>query len=1790
MMAVERLSSGELIAHRYRIKSLLGCGVLGRSYLCTDALSARSDVAVKVLHKAHSSTAALKDRFSSFSRLRHPNLIRVLDFGSHAQTSYVVTEFVPGDGILEATRGWQAEELVRVLVEVCHALRHLQSRGIVHQNLKASNVLLTRDNSVKVTDFGLSQARSAANNGAATYTAPELLMSHAPDVKSDLYSLGILAYQLLAKRLPFEEEAEGGYLAEKHLQGKPDLRPIERLSCGAKLRELITQLLEKDPAQRPSSPDEVIRLLSLATGEDYADSPSAAAERYFCATRFVAREKEMSLLEDRLQRVRDTGRGWTTFITGESGVGKTRCLEELRYVAALQGWRVLEASCLASEEHPYGPYRRLLDVTERMSGGAPGHEEIFRADESSQIAEPLLFEMSSDPAAGRFRDRLTRELVRRLAEPPTLLLLHDFHFADEATTAVLDYLTSDVLSQRVFICVSLRAGLPADSPLARLIEQSARQMRAEALPLEVLSQEATEQLIAGITGEPALASSMAGWVYRGTGGNPFFVEEILKHLVDRGVLRQEQGAWRMDNAAGLAQLPAPAGIATLLRERLSQVSEGAQGLAKWLAVVNRPFPKELLGELLAGDMQAATGWIEELEGRQIVRVASAERDCLEFRHALVSDVICASLDKRQLQRMHCRIGEVLARHEENEGSTQEIAWHLTEGKAGARSAAYALAAAARCKAEFANETALHYYDYLLRNKKWLTPAQQSDVAISAADSCCALGIPKRAVRILKSRLASPPCTHEERVSMLMHLAYTFQCLGDLPRLRETNELGLASLAEFPIARQNHYRAVFLIQLAYCSMAESRPDEGLSLLLPLRELLHDSGAVEGRLYSFISVLYRVACKLQMAVKYASKAVRILEPLRALHQLPIAYSNFGAYLNALGRFAHALNKHERAIELSQRTLSVFHQAQALSNFTEALCRSGRLRESAEASAKLLKLAEDTGNRDWLHMCSGSVIETYLTIGNYRVAYQYLSPIISSSSKSLPIYVKAQSYFCLAWFHLELGDWRSALRSIREVKRISSAADSPAYETGLSSVLLARILICKGKHLKAARLLFKVSKLAKQNGWRYHRCVAQLWLSEALLRLKLYRQARRAALVAKTLAHRMASCHLEGFACLQLAKLVIAVDGVDHVQSRSVPDKWVAEALAYLECSKSLAYESGCEELIWQTHLELARLCRLTGDVEHGAQHASKTVEYLNRIAKNVPQFALRTYRRMRQRRNALAEAKSIINYRALQGEAVQHSDQHFRSLCKLSAIINQTEDLSDLMEALLDLLLDCLDVERAYLLLIDSTDNKLQLAKARNSLGDTIVNQDDFCNAIVTKVFRSGSPLVTANVASDPRFQSQPYLAAREVNRLFAGPLRVGGRLTGVLYVDGLQPTNTGWFDESQITLFSAASNIVALAVDRALSQRRLAQDDAAAKSLVRVLSSEESQILGNSKVIDELRSKIAIVARSPLDVLICGESGTGKELVARAIHRNGRRFSKVFVPVDCGTLSDNLVESELFGYRKGAFTGAVENRAGLLESADGGVVFLDEISNLSIRLQGKLLRVLQEREVRRLGDTAARKIDVQVIAATNRDLKEEIRRSRFRRDLYYRLNGMEIIIPPLRKRLEDIPILAQSFVAQAVALEGGVPRTFSVEAAALLSQYDYPGNVRELKNIVQSAYYSSQSRVMDREHLPSSVQRLHESKAVEDSSIRGGEELYREIRKGAGGFQDLVRQPFVDRHFGVAVVRHVIHRALVDSKGRYREAFRLLRIPQDNYSAAMVFLKRHQCYLDFRPYRESSKKT
>lgn len=418
----------------------------------------------------------------------------------------------------------------------------------------------------------------------------------------------------------------------------------------------------------------------------------------------------------------------------------------------------------------------------------------------------------------------------------------------------------------------------------------------------------------------------------------------------------------------------------------------------------------------------------------------------------------------------------------------------------------------------------------------------------------------------------------------------------------------------------------------------------------------------------------------------------------------------------------------------------------------------------------------------------------------------------------------------------------------------------------------------------------------------------------------------------------------------------------------------------------------------------------------------------------------------------------------------------ALLRISTTLTSIRDSKSFQERLLELILEIVPAERGAILLaaegVAEFSSAVCWGRLSGSEEKLFVSRTAARQALV-----EGIGLLINDVAANASLRRAESLVDPKIRGLICVPLTFRNTSLGVIYLDTRDAESM--FDEHHLQLVTAIAGIASPAIENLKRAETLAIENQRLNLEINL----HHKMVGESKKMQELYRFIAKVSPAETSVLLRGESGTGKELVARAIHVNSTRSQKPFVAINCATLNEALLESELFGHEKGAFTGALKQKKGKLEIAEEGTIFLDEVGELALNIQAKLLRALQEREFERVGGTRSIKADFRLIAATNRDLEASVRNGTFREDLYYRLNVISVVLPPLRQRSQDIPLLAKYFAAESGKRIRQRSIRLSSEALACLINYAWPGNVRELRNVIERAVVLGETDSILPEDLP-----------------------------------------------------------------------------------------------------------
>ncbi len=426
-----------------------------------------------------------------------------------------------------------------------------------------------------------------------------------------------------------------------------------------------------------------------------------------------------------------------------------------------------------------------------------------------------------------------------------------------------------------------------------------------------------------------------------------------------------------------------------------------------------------------------------------------------------------------------------------------------------------------------------------------------------------------------------------------------------------------------------------------------------------------------------------------------------------------------------------------------------------------------------------------------------------------------------------------------------------------------------------------------------------------------------------------------------------------------------------------------------------------------------------------------------------------------------------------------DPRVSILKDISPLLTSVLDTDSVLEMIIESVTRLMEAKASSLLLVDKGRNKLYFQVATGEAKEEVKKFEiEIGQGIAGHVALTGEPLLVSDVSNDPRWDSTISEATGfETRSIACVPIKSGKEVIGVIQIidreDG-QPIR-----EADMEIMSHFSELASAAMDRARNYKDIVNENIYLKKELE----SRYEIIGVSKAIEKVISDAVKVANSKTTTLVTGESGTGKELVARLIHKIGPRRKKKLMVVNCAAFTDTLLESELFGHEKGSFTGAISRKTGVLEIADGGTLFLDEVAEMSPSMQVKILRVIQEGTFNRVGSANSLQVDIRIIAATNKNLFEEVQKGTFREDLYYRLNVVHIHIPPLRERRDDIYVLAHHFLNKYKSIRGTANLDFNPGTTEVMQNYHWPGNVRELENAIERAVVMGTSDEIAPEDLP-----------------------------------------------------------------------------------------------------------
>ncbi|MFO1462304.1 MAG: sigma 54-interacting transcriptional regulator [bacterium] len=1589
----------------WKILKLLGRGSMGRVYL---AEQGGRRLALKFLDGASDPRmiAFFKSEVRLLSQLSHPNLLKIYDFfDTPAAGKFFSTHTLPEDFpktapffSMDYVEGSTLEEMapsptpsmgISLFRQALEGLFYLHSRHILHRDLKPANLLVDRSRQLKMIDFGLAIQEGREPGGLVgnwKYNAPETY-SGEWDARSDLFSLGVIFYEWMTGNRPFT--------APLTCQGLQQLRPPPPMSQArpevpSYFGELLDRMIQWSPSARPSSAQVALKVL-----QEHGVEWIPKDEKFLSVLDkppLVGREAELTKLKRMADAYTEGKIGFRmTAVSGPTGVGKSRLIEEWRWYCLLQGLNVIELSEAAADQWLANILRKLNAET--------GESGLEFSEQLEQVAQLL-------------------------TATPTVLILKDLHrWRPEF------YPQIQVLLQRL---------RNQGKPLLVLLEWAEvpwpRETFAETIRLQDLNEAESRRLISGSTLGWQLPTEVAGNLIRSSGGRPLLILQALRQFALGGTLQLEGTAW------------IPKSLQEACAQLVAGLPEGARGLLA--LILSHPTPPcwEDLPESRAKDLE----FLLELDQAGILRNREARYPQLALYQPSLKDAYLESLSQKQVNLAHRLWRDALLAEIQAGRSEPAPILDLVEH---ARSLGdepclgeFGMNALEILSGQGDLAAALRLSDRLLELK--LPPADRLRVHAHRAPLFYKQGRYAEAIGAYQDFYREKPESESlrQKVKLLYYSGLVHSTAGNEGEAEKNLQacLETSDSKRFEDIAYYHARAHQL--LGNRRIGKRRWQEALSHLYAARSLAGDDQLLLGEIDLGLGKIAQEEIRWGEAEAFYLSAQGIFQAADMPQAEALAWQSLSQLQRIQGRLGEALESSGKSLSLAKAGSETLQWARYNANHALLLSELGRCSEGLKRYRQSREILEILGNPDDRRISLLQNLHFSSLLGNqerWEATHASLADIEEDPDwRGFLELLEAEEYFRRA-------GWKKAeTASRRSLSRLPPSELPRAYWT-----------------------------LLRSRAMRAHLPQQDAELDEAG----------------------------ELFARTQAPTFLVCRQILDFL--RSDPDRLTAEGWEGIEAGLSTLQNPEARlqaTLLLGQFLWAHGIRNLAGKMWDRARSERQNTllqlpeEYRMDYEKNR---SLRAFDANLEKEEPKAAAPEPPQAAAA-GKGIQISEARFRQFCSINRQISQKGLLQEILEKLMDVAIELSGAERGFLLLKKGREKLgplqgFQVQTARNlnhrNLGE---KEFQFSFSAIQEAIQQGVTLQTDNAQTDRRFQESSSIHKYQLKSILVIPLELDGEPVGALYLDHRYQPDC--FSEEGVLLISGIAGQAVLAIQKAQTledlrkakeqlENRVKDQETKLEEMAEELSQsrqslkfEYSDIIGRSPAMLRVFQLLDHVTQTKIPVWIWGESGTGKELVARSLHYNSARKKGSFVAENCSAIPENLLESEFFGNKKGAFTHADRDRVGLFEQASGGTLFLDEVSEMPLAMQAKLLRALQEEEIRPLGSNRVVKIDVRLVTASNRDLAKMVQEGKFRQDLFYRINGMTVKLPPLRERMQDIPLLVQHLLKR-------IAKNFDLKASAIsqdafpeLMRYPWPGNIRELEGVLRNLLLFANGKPITRE--------------------------------------------------------------------------------------------------------------
>ncbi|MFH1729078.1 MAG: sigma 54-interacting transcriptional regulator [Pseudomonadota bacterium] len=1651
MLIKENILDGSLVkllSKKLKINRLISKNDMTAIYVAYN-IPEKMPVILKILNKDKQSKVTIdqfKHEFLNLKKVSHPLVPKAYDFEYLKEIdSYCFTmEYFDFESLSKYEKKISNKDIAFILYYMLELLEHLKKTGISHNDINPNNILFKKDSDnklhLKLLDFGLSKAsKEFSVGGTFLYMPPEMIIEKQMSPSLDLYSLGITAYYLISGKFPFSVKSFDAYLEDIRKDNYISISKYNK-NISLNFEKIISKMTAFDHEKRYSSAKEALEDIENLIKIEFLNDDILNDQISLSYANFIGRNKELSILKNNFSIVYSdilkTKEIKSFLISGEKGIGKKRLINEIEVLANLNCIELIKVD-ISNKDF----LNEIVEICHKK-------RKLKKEDTNIESEDVNIIKSS-------LLKKLAVSFCDIFKNQKTLLIVENLECLDKTGLTFFKFYLDELVKIRLSLMLlfSQNIDISRENPnIYKLKESTSIHTGFEEICLTNFCMAKSLDFISSILNR-AVSPDFVDFVFSSTNGNPHYIISLLSYLRDRAFLYTKNQVVMLKKHA----IDIPPNILELTSSRLERLSQ----IQKIILFIFTEFNKELKVDMLFSVLLETKHslplvdlivHLKQLVSVNFIKIVNKkdvlykeninENSILNLSDQLISNQIQKHISKNNLKDISLALSNTMEDYLIKDSSYKKVAARNLH-KTGQNQKAFDL------YIEIAD-------DYLKNNmidlaEDYYEKATSAKEIFEGGESCI---FNYAKIKFLLNK-------YEEALGI-------YNAFYDRLENKPVQAKVLKFIAQIKTKQGNYEEGIRIYEQAISLLSDEKPDmmsveinllkltalmslsrfqECKDIINRLNELKEIDIKLQAKLYNLAGLVSYYEGELEQAKSNLLLAIDLSERCNSINEQIGSISNLGLVYFAQKKYLKSINCHQKALEICENNFIVFIKAQQLINLGNCYLETGGLSKAIETYEEAYSIFSSLNFPKQSEVITFNVALVYSEIGSFDKSEFFINKSLDLSIKRNNKLMQAYNYTLLANLNAYKYDYIKASSYFKESIKIFKEIND---KTGLGET-----------YLNIADSKIRLDESSDLN----------YYIQEANSLAANNPNIRLFAILLK------ASDHLDSNSFSECKNLL------DSIENTDIEDYSYFIKIRFYKIFASYYFKINNNEKL--------------------SVYSDKLRNTLSELLENIPAT---------NKFNFKNHFKFIDAFQFLKNLEYNKNDDtssfKLEMLYELTSELLFEKSLEKLLDSILDKAILISNAKRGFIFLKKDENENLQLANsdyivvAARKINQEEIGKTSFklSLSILEKMKKENKVLIIDNALET--FDKSYSIQDAKLRSIAVFPVVEKESIIGAIYLD--DPGKVDAFKDIDEKLISTLSKHISLAISHARFLNGLESQNKnilnVNKNLSARLNNFEQREVQLSKILDFQKNKEEekynyknIITKSPkmleifqtlqkirttnINVLLLGATGVGKELIARAIHFKGDRKDKPFIAVNCGAFTESLIESELFGHIKGAFTGADNNKDGIFEVAKGGTVFLDEIGEMSLETQKKLLRVLQNRVIKKVGDTKFVDIDVRIVAATNVNLLKSVQKGTFRHDLYYRINSMEIVIPSLKDRIEDIPLLVEHFVNKFDPNKKIDPKLIEV-----FMNYDWPGNVRELENEVHKLVVFSEGDILKKSLL------------------------------------------------------------------------------------------------------------